>query len=102
MSVVGHLVIVKTQTTSTVSDKVKNRLEQLDDFEEVNNAMFSAVLILAYLLVLFASVCIQGSVKEMLDLSQQEYVKRIEELNQVIAVDDWKKTTKLGLLSIFF
>ena len=28
------LVVMKTQTT-TVSDKVKNRLEQLDDFEEV-------------------------------------------------------------------
>ena len=25
----------------------------------------------------------QGSVKEMLNLSQQDYVKRIEELNQV-------------------
>ena len=30
------LVVVKTQA-STVSDKVKNRLEQLDDFEEVIN-----------------------------------------------------------------
>jgi len=29
------LVVIKTQSTGTVSDKVRNRLEQLDDFEEV-------------------------------------------------------------------
>ena len=29
------LVVVKSNTTGTVTDKVKNRLEQLDDFEEV-------------------------------------------------------------------
>mgnify|MGYP001264470895 CR=1 FL=1 len=44
------------RTSNTVADKVKNRLEQLDDFEE-------------------------GSVQEMLDLSQQDYINRIEELN---------------------
>jgi hypothetical protein len=45
-------------TANTTSDKVKSRLEQLDDFEE-------------------------GSVQEMLDLSQQEYINRIQELNAV-------------------
>ena len=35
--VVVCVVIVKTQKTVTVSDKVKNRLEQLDDFEEVRS-----------------------------------------------------------------
>ena len=29
------LVVIKNQSTGTVSDKVRNRLEQLDDFEEV-------------------------------------------------------------------
>lgn len=29
------LVVIKSQSTGTVSDKVRNRLEQLDDFEEV-------------------------------------------------------------------
>ena len=33
--VVDYSVIVKT--TTTVGDKVKNRLEQLDDFEEVTH-----------------------------------------------------------------
>ena len=28
-------VVIKTQTTATMSDKVKTRLEQLDDLEEV-------------------------------------------------------------------
>lgn len=28
-------VVIKSQSTGSVSDKVKNRLEQLDDFEEV-------------------------------------------------------------------
>lgn len=49
------LVVVKAQSSAV--DKVKHRLEQLDDFEE-------------------------GSVRQMLDLSQQEYVNRIEQLNQ--------------------
>lgn len=65
-------VIIKTQTT--VTDKVKNRLEQLDDFEE-------------------------GSVQEMLDLSQQEYVKRIDELNQAL-VSAWEKDHRVKSLKI--
>ncbi|CAL1536882.1 unnamed protein product [Lymnaea stagnalis] len=71
-------VVIKTQTqsqtTGTVSDKVRNRLEQLDDFEE-------------------------GSVKEMLNLSQQEYVKRIEELNQAL-ITAWDSDHRVKALKI--
>lgn len=54
--------------------QVKNRLEQLDDFEE-------------------------GSVKEMLNLSQQEYVNRIEELNQSLMVA-WDQDQRVKSLKI--
>ncbi|KAK0049257.1 UPF0505 protein [Biomphalaria pfeifferi] len=69
-------VVIKTQTQSagTVSDKVKNRLEQLDDFEE-------------------------GSVKEMLNLSQQDYVKRIEELNEALKTA-WDSDHRVKALKI--
>ncbi|KAK6187960.1 hypothetical protein SNE40_005876 [Patella caerulea] len=66
-------VVIKTQTT-TVSDKVKNRLEQLDDFEE-------------------------GSVQQMLNLSQQDYVKRIDELNQAL-INAWEKDHRVTALKI--
>ncbi|XP_013393417.1 UPF0505 protein C16orf62 homolog [Lingula anatina] len=65
-------VVIKAQ--STVTDKVKNRLEQLDDFEE-------------------------GSVQEMLDLSQQEYVNRIDELNQAL-IDAWDQDQRVKALKI--
>lgn len=68
----GEKVMVKTQ--SAVTDKVKNRLEQLDDFEE-------------------------GSVKEMLNLSQQEYVTRIEELNQALR-ESWEQDQRVKALKI--
>ncbi|KAG8173555.1 hypothetical protein JTE90_003498, partial [Oedothorax gibbosus] len=68
----GEKVIGKA--TSSVSDKVKNRLEQLDDFEE-------------------------GSVKEMLNLSQQEYVNRIEELNQALR-ESWDQDQRVKALKI--
>ncbi|XP_067673421.1 VPS35 endosomal protein-sorting factor-like [Haliotis asinina] len=66
-------VVMKAQTT-TVSDKVKNRLEQLDDFEE-------------------------GSVQEMLNLSQQDYVKRIDELNQAL-INAWDQDQRVKALKI--
>jgi hypothetical protein len=65
---------VKSLSAATVSDKVKNRLEQLDDFEE-------------------------GSVQEMLNLSQQEYVKRIEELNNALIVA-WDQDQRVRALKI--
>jgi len=53
---------------------MKNRLEQLDDFEE-------------------------GSVKEMLNLSQQDYVKRIDELNKAL-ITAWDQDQKVKALKI--
>ncbi|XP_066291616.1 VPS35 endosomal protein-sorting factor-like isoform X2 [Branchiostoma lanceolatum] len=67
-------VAVKTQVQTTMTDKVKNRLEQLDDFEE-------------------------GSVKEMLNLSQQDYVNRIEELNQAL-ISAWEQDQRVKALKI--
>ncbi|XP_038064522.1 VPS35 endosomal protein-sorting factor-like [Patiria miniata] len=69
-------VTVKSQPAgqSTVTDKVKNRLEQLDDFEE-------------------------GSVREMLNLSQQDYVHRINELNQAL-IAAWDQDQKVKALKI--
>ncbi|KAK7873878.1 hypothetical protein R5R35_005739 [Gryllus longicercus] len=68
----GEKVVVKAQ--SSVVDKVKNRLEQLDDFEE-------------------------GSVRQMLDLSQQEYMGRIEQLNQEL-VQAWHHDQRVKALKI--
>lgn len=68
----------KTQVGSkaavTVTDKVKNRLEQLDDLEE-------------------------GSVQEMLNLSQQDYIHRIEEYNAAL-VTAWNQDQKVKSLKI--
>ncbi|XP_046994763.1 VPS35 endosomal protein-sorting factor-like isoform X1 [Schistocerca americana] len=68
----GEKVVVKAQ--SSVVDKVKNRLEQLDDFEE-------------------------GSVRQMLDLSQHEYTNRIEQLNQEL-VQAWHTDQRVKALKI--
>ena len=69
-------VVVKTQSTagSSVSDKVRNRLEQLDDFEE-------------------------GSVQEMMNLSQQDYVQRIEDLNNAL-INAWDQDQRVKALKI--
>ena len=53
VTVMAPSVDKKDASSGTVSEKVKNRLEQLDDLEE-------------------------GSLKETLNLSQQEYIHRIE------------------------
>ncbi|XP_061175069.1 VPS35 endosomal protein-sorting factor-like [Saccostrea echinata] len=66
--------VIKTHASTTVSDKVRNRLEQLDDFED-------------------------GSVQEMLNLSQQDYVKRIEELNQQL-ITAWENDQRVKALKI--
>ncbi|XP_034937988.1 VPS35 endosomal protein sorting factor-like isoform X2 [Chelonus insularis] len=65
--------VVKIQPNNLV-DKVRNRLEQLDDFEE-------------------------GSVRQMLDLSQQEYVSRIEQLNNEL-VQAWHSDQRVKALKI--
>ncbi|XP_066546086.1 VPS35 endosomal protein-sorting factor-like isoform X2 [Amia ocellicauda] len=59
---------------TTVSEKVRNRLEELDDLEE-------------------------GSQKELLNLSQQDYVNRIEELNQSLK-EAWASDQKVKALKI--
>ncbi|KAG2455769.1 CP062 protein, partial [Polypterus senegalus] len=60
--------------SSAVSEKVRTRLEELDDLEE-------------------------GSQKEMLNLSQQDYVNRIEELNQNLK-EAWASDQKVKALKI--
>lgn len=65
--------MIKTQQSS-ISEKVKHRLEQLDDFDE-------------------------GSVRQMLDLTQQEYVQRIEQLNQEL-VQAWNCDQRVKALKI--
>jgi hypothetical protein len=65
---------VRTLQNTSVADKVKHRLEQLDDFEE-------------------------GSVKEMLNLTQHEYVNRIDELN-VALQDSWESDQRVKALKI--
>ncbi|XP_066185721.1 VPS35 endosomal protein-sorting factor-like isoform X3 [Sylvia atricapilla] len=65
----------KTTTTgSAVSEKVRTRLEELDDLEE-------------------------GSQKELLNLTQQDYMNRIEELNQSLK-DAWSSDQKVKALKI--
>uniref|UniRef100_A0A8C6EYQ6 VPS35 endosomal protein-sorting factor-like n=1 Tax=Marmota marmota marmota TaxID=9994 RepID=A0A8C6EYQ6_MARMA len=61
-------------TGSAMSEKVRTRLEELDDFEE-------------------------GSQKELLNLTQQDYVNRIEELNQSLK-DAWASDQKVKALKI--
>lgn len=70
----GEKVTVKVQPTSGVVDKVRTRLEQLDDFEE-------------------------GSVRRMLDLSQQQYTARIEQLNSELA-QAWHSDQRVKALKI--
>ncbi|XP_061611932.1 VPS35 endosomal protein-sorting factor-like isoform X2 [Phyllopteryx taeniolatus] len=60
--------------SSAVSDKVRTRLEELDDLEE-------------------------GSQRELLNLSQQEYANRIEELNQSLK-EAWASDQKVKALKI--
>lgn len=63
-----------TLQSSSVADKVKHRLEQLDDFEE-------------------------GSVREMLNLSQQEFINRIDELNAALK-ESWEQDQRVKALKI--
>ncbi|XP_012255846.2 VPS35 endosomal protein-sorting factor-like isoform X2 [Athalia rosae] len=70
----GEKVVVKVQPSGTMVDKVRTRLEQLDDFEE-------------------------GSVRQMLDLTQQEYAARIELLNNEL-VQAWHSDQRVKALKI--
>jgi hypothetical protein len=68
-------VIVKTATSTTVTDKIKDRLEELDQFEE------------------------EANMQEMINLSQQEYAKRIEELNNEL-LQAWNEDERVKSLKI--
>uniref|UniRef100_A0A7N4NJ70 VPS35 endosomal protein-sorting factor-like n=1 Tax=Sarcophilus harrisii TaxID=9305 RepID=A0A7N4NJ70_SARHA len=63
-----------TTSTSAMSEKVRTRLEELDDLEE-------------------------GSQRELLNLTQQDYMNRIEELNQSLK-DAWASDQKVKALKI--
>lgn len=63
-----------TTSGSAVSEKVRTRLEALDDLEE-------------------------GSQKELLNLTQQDYISRIDELNQSLK-DAWASDQKVKALKI--
>ncbi|XP_063049112.1 VPS35 endosomal protein-sorting factor-like, partial [Engraulis encrasicolus] len=63
-----------TSPSSAVSEKVRTRLEELDDLEE-------------------------GSQRELLNLSQQDYANRIEELNQSLK-EAWGSDQKVKALKI--
>uniref|UniRef100_A0A663N952 VPS35 endosomal protein-sorting factor-like n=1 Tax=Athene cunicularia TaxID=194338 RepID=A0A663N952_ATHCN len=75
LSIVSGSFSRKAATTgSAVSEKVRTRLEELDDLEE-------------------------GSQKELLNLTQQDYMNRIEELNQSLK-DAWSSDQKVKALKI--
>ncbi len=59
---------------STVSDKIKDRLEKLDQFDDEN-------------------------MQEMANLSQQDYIKRIDELNNALQ-NAWNEDDRVKSLKI--
>lgn len=71
---------MKVHPTGSLVDKVKTRLEQLDDFED-------------------------GSVRQVHDLTQQEYIARIEQLNNELVIawnsDQRVKALKIAIQVIF-
>lgn len=69
---INCVIAVKSQTTATMADKVKHRLQQLDDFDETYR---------------------------MLDVTQQEYIQKIEQLNQEL-VHAWNSDQRVTALKI--
>ena len=65
---------MEIKAQAALGDKVKHRLEQLDDIEE-------------------------GSVKETLNLSQREYIKKIDDLNHAL-VTAWDGDQRVRGLKI--
>jgi hypothetical protein len=65
---------VETKAQAASGDKVKHRLEQLDDMDE-------------------------GSVKETLNLNQKDYVRKIDELNRSL-VTAWDNDQRVKALKI--
>ena len=85
------LLLVETKAQAAVTDTVKHRLEQLDDFEEVWFIWYSVIT--------WWDCMNQGSVKEMLNLSQQEYVKKIDDMNRALC-QAWDRDQKVKALKI--
>lgn len=65
---------IANKNLTTVSDKIKNRLEQLDQFDDDN-------------------------MQEMANLSQQDYIKRIDELNNAL-LNAWNEDERVKTLKI--
>lgn len=65
---------LNARNMTTVSDKIKTRLEQLDQFDDDN-------------------------MQEMANLSQQEYIKRIDELNDALQAA-WREDDRVKSLKI--
>ncbi|XP_011503755.1 PREDICTED: UPF0505 protein C16orf62 homolog [Ceratosolen solmsi marchali] len=70
----GEKIVMKVQPSGFLVDKVKTRLEQLDDFED-------------------------DSVRQMQGLTQQEYIIRIEQLNNEL-VHAWNSDQRVKALKI--
>ena len=68
------MVSVETKAQAAAADKMKHRLEQLDDLDE-------------------------GAVKETLNLSQKEYVKKIDDMHQTM-VCAWDADQRVKSLKI--
>ncbi|KAF7988840.1 hypothetical protein HCN44_007150 [Aphidius gifuensis] len=70
----GEKSIKLQQSTTTIGDKVRKRLEQLDDFEDI-------------------------TIRKMSDLTQQEYVIKIEQLNNEL-IQAWNTDQRVKSLKI--
>ena len=66
--------VLTSKNIITVSDKIKDRLEQLDQFDDEN-------------------------MQEMANLSQQDYIKRIDELNNAL-LNAWNEDDRVKSLKI--
>lgn len=66
--------VMATKNLTTVSDKIKDRLEKLDQFDDDN-------------------------MQEMANLSQQDYIKRIDELNNALLMA-WNEDDRVKSLKI--
>ena len=64
-------VVIKAQTATTVTDKVKNRLEQLDDFEEVNNTSADDHIFLKFVDLIFLNEYMYNVILKLVYRSNQ-------------------------------
>ena len=71
---INPFITVETKAQAAAGDKVKHRLDELDDLED-------------------------GSVKETLNLGQKEYVKKIDDLNKSL-IAAWDNDQRVKALKI--